>query len=372
MAGAVDPLLGMRLLDRYEIQQCIGCGGMSRVYRARQVDLDREVAVKLLARASSDPARHVRLRAEAQALARLEHPNTVRVYELGIFNNMPILVMELLRGRTLERELEEHGPLPERRALKIVVQLCNSLEEAHRAGVIHGDVKPQNVFLTDIEGSTDFVKLVDFLVARLSSEEPDEERYLGTPAYMSPEWLGGGTASRAADVYACGVIAFQMLTGRLPSPSRAETIRALLGHASDGVTAIVLRAMEASPTARYPSVAELRRHVDRELKSAFAPMPASSLNRERRARQKHGWSEPPPGLRPRLAARIPWPNRIEWSPDGCWLAVTQDRRLHLLEIESGRMSTFFGGAGESDAWQPETVHVVGTMLLPLRTVGPLI
>src|ERR1041384_1673322 len=152
MVGAGDRFSGMRLHDRYELQEQIGAGGMGVVYRAQQIGLDRAVAVKLLSPGrASDSAWLAQFSAEAQALARLQHPNTVRVFEFGTFDGLPFPLMELLGGRTLAQELERRGRLPPPRALKILIQLCNSLEEAHRAGIIHGDVKPQNVFMLDVE-----------------------------------------------------------------------------------------------------------------------------------------------------------------------------------------------------------------------------
>jgi small GTP-binding protein len=368
MAGAGDPLIGTRLLDRYEIQERLGAGGMGVVYRARQLDLDRAVAIKLLGpRGSANADWHARLRAEAQALARLQHPNTVRVYELGVFDDAPFIAMELLGGRTLAQELERHGPLPALRALKILLQLCNSLDEAHRAGIVHGDVKPQNVFLLDFEGSTDFVKLVDFSVARLSWAESGAERDMGTPAYMSPEWLAGGTVETTADVYSCGVVAFEMVTGRLPTASRSETIAALLGRAPDRVVAIVLRAMEALPGVRYASVADLRLDIERDLFPKIAVEPGAGTQRERTARPRHASVDPPPGFRSRLTERLHWPIRLVWSSDGRWLAITQDKQLHLIELETGRMSTFplgillrsgvRGDSIESVAWLADSHHL---------------
>lgn len=151
MSGEADPFIGMRLADRYELEERTGVGGMGVVYRATDHTLGRAVAVKLLSlRGGSDPAWIARLRATAQVLVRLIHPNTVRVYDFGTFSfgelsELPFLVMEMHDGRTLEQELERKGTLPPRRVLNILIQLCSSLEEAHREKIVHGDVKPSNV-----------------------------------------------------------------------------------------------------------------------------------------------------------------------------------------------------------------------------------
>jgi len=205
-ADVGDPYIGMRLADRYELLERIGEGGMGAVYRARQLHLDREVVIKVLPqRALRDPARLALFRKEAEALARLLHPNTVRVFECGTFAEVPFLAIELLEGRTLATELARKRAMPAARSLKILAQLCSSLEEAHRAGIVHGDIKPQNVFLLDVEGATDHVKLVDFSLARLAGDqtsEPADTRWIGTPACASPELLAGGTPRPASDVYA--------------------------------------------------------------------------------------------------------------------------------------------------------------------------
>ncbi|HZJ68110.1 MAG TPA: serine/threonine-protein kinase, partial [Kofleriaceae bacterium] len=264
MADVGDPYIGMRLADRYQLLERIGEGGMGVVYRARQLHLDRAVAIKVLRRrALRDPARLALFRKEAEALARLQHPNTVRIFELGTFDGGPFVAMELLEGRTLAVEIARTGTMPVARTLKILAQLCSSLEEAHRAGITHGDIKPQNVFLLDVEGATDHVKLVDFSLAQLAGSEPDDARFMGTPGYASPELLGGGAARPASDVHACGVVAFQMLTGALPSSNRAEMIRALLAQVPESVAVVVLRATEHDVALRYPGVAELRRDSDR-------------------------------------------------------------------------------------------------------------
>ena len=364
MTGAGDPCRGRRLAGRYQIEQRIGAGGMGVVYRARQLDLDRAVAVKFLApHAVSGSAWAAQFRAEAQALARLQHPNTVRVYEFGFSRDAPFLspflVMELLGGRTLARELELSYALPTTRALNIVIQLCNSLEEAHCAGIIHGDVKPPNVFLLDVEGTEDFVKLVDFSVTRLAWSETSDDRFMETPAFMSPEWAAGGVVGPAADVYSCGVLAFRMLTGRMPSMNRAWTIHTLLAQTTDDVAAVVLRAMDREPQVRYPGVAELRSACQESLAGTSSPPSrAHRVASSRPAEPSHTWNAPPPGLRVQLSARIANARMLTWSPDGRWLAICEPTGLHLYDFKTNQWSVVQDDNVRVMTWLGEGDHVV--------------
>jgi small GTP-binding protein len=344
MSGVVDPFIGMRLADRYELEECIGAGGMGTVYRARDCVLARAVAVKLLSlRRSSDPDWTARLRAEAQVLARLIHPSTVRVYDFGTFSageleELPFLVMELLGGRTLEQELQHNGTLPPRRALDILVKLCGSLEEAHQAGIVHGDVKPSNVFLIGSDGGPDFVKLIDFSVARSATDTGADDRQVGTPAYMHPR-LAGMAGSPAADIYACGVTTYRMLIGQIPSLGRSESIRMLLALAPDPVAAIVLRALETYAFTMYPAITELRHDCEQVLAASDLPTSWDSSAAEHLSlHRRHGWVDPPAGLRHRLAINIDDAHILAWSPGGRWLAIAAHSGLHVLELATGQIS----------------------------------
>jgi serine/threonine-protein kinase len=202
--------------NRYQILAQIGQGGLAEVYRAQDVALGRLVAVKALRREYVvDPTFLVRFHREAQSAASLTHPNIVAVYDFGQDQGRPYIVMEYVPGRDLRTMLQEGGPLSVDQAVDIGLQICAAVGYAHRAGLVHGDIKPGNVLITP-DGRA---KVVDFGLARALGESAmDEEGELvwGTPAYFAPEQAAGDQVLPATDVYAIGVILYEMLTGRLP------------------------------------------------------------------------------------------------------------------------------------------------------------
>jgi hypothetical protein len=217
-----------RVIDRkFRLDQRIGRGGMGSVYRARDVRLDRDVAIKVVrAELLSDPDARRRFRREAQLVARLQHPSIVSVFDYGTFpDGAAYLVMELVRGEDLRRILTREGRFAPARAARVLSQICAAIDAAHREGVLHRDLKPENIFLTGEE--TD-VKVLDFGVAKLLREDrrADDEApgatmtvdgtIVGTPAYMAPEQLRGEPLDERSDVFSLGVMAFEMLTGELP------------------------------------------------------------------------------------------------------------------------------------------------------------
>ncbi len=202
--------------NRYQILAQIGQGGLAEVYRAQDVALGRLVAVKALRREYVvDPTFLVRFHREAQSAASLTHPNIVAVYDFGQDQGRPYIVMEYVPGRDLRTMLQEGGPLSVDQAVDIGLQICVAVGYAHRAGLVHGDIKPGNVLITP-DGRA---KVVDFGLARALGESAmDEEGELvwGTPAYFAPEQAAGDQVLPATDVYAIGVILYEVLTGRLP------------------------------------------------------------------------------------------------------------------------------------------------------------
>ena len=211
-------LLGRTLDGRYEVVRLLGAGGMGLVYAARGVGTSREVAVKVIDQGKrEDPGTVQRFLGEARAGRMVRHPNVVRVHELGHApEGILYLIMELLHGTTLRALLAE-GPLPPLRALAIGVQICAGLEAAHRSGVVHGDLKPENVMLCPTEGASDRVKIVDFGVARILREasatgvDDDAPRVVGSPPYMSPEQATSGASDARGDLYSFGVVLHEML-----------------------------------------------------------------------------------------------------------------------------------------------------------------
>jgi len=221
---------------RYELVELIGEGGMGSVYLARQVAMDRMVALKLiLAEAVKSPDAAARFEREMKLSAKIEHPNTIRVYDFGETDGQLFLAMELLRGQTLKQVLES-GPLDLSRIVRIGVQVARALQAAHSEGVVHRDLKPDNVMLLEQYGEHDVVKVLDFGIAK-SLDEPEASvtatgAVIGTPAYMSAEQAMGQAVDRRSDLYSLGIILYEMASGRLPFTAPGFTAL-LVAHATE-------------------------------------------------------------------------------------------------------------------------------------------
>ncbi len=227
IADAADPLIGKILLGRYRVVRVLGEGGMGKVYLAEQKmgTATRDVAIKTLhPELSSDPQLVARFHRECETVIELHHPNTVQFYDFGDLEDKTLfIVMEYIEGEDLARRLHRVGPLDTRTIDKILIQVCGSLAEAHERGIVHRDLKPENVLLTTRGGQTDFVKVLDFGIAKRSEAEDDAKAkltkqgmVLGTPPYMSPEQFSGQTLDLRSDVYSLAVMTYEMVTGRLP------------------------------------------------------------------------------------------------------------------------------------------------------------
>jgi serine/threonine-protein kinase len=201
-------------IGKYRVVSRLGRGGMGTVYKAVDETLDREVAIKSLNPGVGDPEVLKRFRAEALALARLNHPNIATLFELTKHDGELLMVMEFLRGETFEGLSQRLGPLPLDRAAQMCSQVLDALAHAHRAGIVHRDLKPANLMLTE-SGQT---KVMDFGLARMAGTEhlTNDGFMVGTPAYMAPEQVMGGEIDGRADVYAMGVVLFRLLTAQLP------------------------------------------------------------------------------------------------------------------------------------------------------------
>lgn len=210
-----DTLVGTVLDGRYRVDGLIATGGMSAVYRGLDVRLDRPVAVKVMdARYSGDQQFVTRFQREARAVARLKDPGLVAVYDQGFDERHPFLVMELVEGGTLRELLRERGPMPPHAVAAVLSPVLSGLAVAHRAGLVHRDIKPENVLISD-EGD---VKIADFGLVRAVAEAKitSTSVILGTAAYLSPEQVSTGDASPRSDVYAVGILAYELLTGTTP------------------------------------------------------------------------------------------------------------------------------------------------------------
>jgi eukaryotic-like serine/threonine-protein kinase len=283
VVGAADPLIGRVLNDRFRILSPLGSGGMGKVYKAVQTPLDRVVALKILNPnfpAEKDPAFKRRFFLEASLTSKLRHPNTVTVIDYGqTEDGIYFIAMEYMEGQTLAEVLAHEKTLPWRRVLDIAQQICRSLREAHKLGVIHRDLKPANVMLLN-EADHDMVKVLDFglvksfIAADGQAGDPEVTQngvFLGSPQYMAPE-QARNVADPRSDVYSLGILAYQMLSGRPPFQGKdylevifqhmkesPRPVRELNPHAEvpPEVEAVVLRCLQKDPTARYQSMDEV-------------------------------------------------------------------------------------------------------------------
>ncbi len=289
-----DPLLGVIVHERYRIERVLGTGGMGTVYEATHIVLVRRMALKVLrtelAGQGDLSARFLR---EARAAAAIEHPNVVRISDFGTLpTGQAYFVMELLSGTSL-RALVSAGPLEPDRVASIAHQVADGLSAAHRAGIVHRDLKPDNIQIDPQAG--DFVKVLDFGLARVAgtSRLTKEGVVFGTPQYMSPEQATGEHVDHRSDVYALGVMMYEMLTGRVPFEAdtymgvltkhlRTPPVppRVVLGERDlGGLEPIVLRAMHKSPEHRFSNMVELMTaieqrgaaRVERRVVSALPP-----------------------------------------------------------------------------------------------------
>ena len=292
-----DPLAG-QMLGHFLLLEQLGAGGMGVVYRAHDERLDRDVAIKILPAETFDENKRKQLRHEAQALAKLNHPNIATIYEFGSDGSTDYLVMELLTGPNLADKLLI-GPLPQNLIIKFGIQIAEALQAAHNQGILHRDLKPGNVGLT----ADNTVKLLDFGLAKLvksdplavTQSQPHTRAGLakGTLAYMSPEQLRGEAIDERADIYSAGATLYQMAVARSPHPqvSEALVINAILNEEpaaptslnrkiSPALQAIILKAMEKDPDQRYATARELAQDLER-LNTAAVPIAARQASNRR-------------------------------------------------------------------------------------------
>ncbi|MFO0696475.1 MAG: serine/threonine-protein kinase [Polyangiales bacterium] len=275
-----DPLIGAIIAGRYRILSEIGSGGMGKIYEAEHVTLRKPCAIKILRDSeAANPEMVQRFRQEAESASRIGHPGIVTVHDFGVTEaGANYMVMELLTGRDLSVVLKEQGPMAPQRAVSLLLQATDALEAAHRAGIVHRDLKPENLFLTLDEHGYELLKIVDFGLAKMSDLErtrgPGQKltrtgMIFGTPKYMSPEQCQGKPADARSDVYALGVIAYEMLVGVPPfdadtflgvlhmhtnepvPPMRAKNPRVAVPELLESV---VLSAMSKDPSYRPPSM----------------------------------------------------------------------------------------------------------------------
>ncbi len=282
-----DPLLGKVLADRFEMLDRIGEGGMGVVYRARQISVDRIVAIKVLnAQVAQDPQWVGRFINEAKACSKLQHPNTVRLIDFGqTREGLLFMAMEFLDGQAIRTAIDRYGRMQPARVMKILSQCCQSLAEAHNLGIIHRDIKPDNLFLVTLGGQPDFVKVLDFSVAKLkqasgSAMQTQAGVVFGTPNYMSPEQGRGLPLDARSDIYALGIVAYEMLMGRPPFSSQnpmevlamhVRTPVPPLSGVPDRIAHIVMRALAKDPAHRQQNVEQLQQECQQALAEMGVP-----------------------------------------------------------------------------------------------------
>jgi len=260
----------------------VGEGGMAWVYRARDRESGRSVAVKvLMSRLTGDREAVARLRREAQVAMRLDHPNVCGILAWGDAGGMPYLVMPFLEGETLSRRETRHGPMPPDVAVPLLQQLCHGLQHAHDAGILHRDLKPENVMLVEEAGQGDRAVVMDFGLAKESVAGPELTRLtatgivLGTPEFMSPEQIRGKPLDARSDIFALGVLGFELLTGRLPfegSTAQETMLAHLTGQPirlrqacqtlSESLEQVIARSIAHDAGERYQSMREFGEALD--------------------------------------------------------------------------------------------------------------
>lgn len=276
--SATDPFVGRVINERFKITGLIARGGMGRVYRAEQLPLGRACAVKVLNpnySGAQDPEFHRRFFLEASIASKLTHPNTVTIFDYGRTDDeIYYMAMEYIDGRTLHRAIRQAGFLPQERAAHVARQICRALREAHSMGVIHRDLKPANILLVAHADEPDFVKVLDFGLVKQVSDTRSEELtqaglFMGSPKYMAPEQVRGDHVDARTDIYALGVILYEMVCGKVPF-DRPNSVHVLMAHVhepppalnvanpgaqvSPALEEVIMRCMAKDPEQRFRSM----------------------------------------------------------------------------------------------------------------------
>ncbi len=263
-------MIGHILDNRYKILEKVGNGGMASVYKAQDILLDRTVAVKILhSKYANDHDFIVRFRQEAQAAAKLSHPNIVNIYDVGYDENVHYIVMEFVRGETLKEYIEKHGHLPINTSIQITFDIGEALENAHNNGIVHCDIKPHNILVTEAGR----IKVADFGIARAinsSVNNQADNSIMGSVHYISPEQASGGKIDERTDIYSLGVVMYEMMTGVVPFQGDTA-ISVALQHVQDDiplptkynrriprlVEQVILKAMAKNPDDRFQTIGEM-------------------------------------------------------------------------------------------------------------------
>jgi tRNA A-37 threonylcarbamoyl transferase component Bud32/tetratricopeptide (TPR) repeat protein len=287
-----DPYLGRILDKKFSIEDLLGVGGMGRVYKATQLSLDKIVCVKVLRQGMmQDDTLVGRFHREARAASRLNHPNSIAVTDFGQAQEDGALymAMEFVPGKDLGKIIREDWPLGEERIVHIMDQVLSALADAHAAGIIHRDLKPENIMVSDLRGTKDFVKVLDFGIAKITETATDPSltqagMVCGTPEYMSPEQARGEELDERSDVYATGIILYQMVVGKLPfeaptamgivtkhlteppvPPSQVDSVQV-----SSAMESVILKAISKDLNGRQPTALALQQELNQTLTQKVA------------------------------------------------------------------------------------------------------
>ncbi|MBN2496979.1 MAG: protein kinase [Deltaproteobacteria bacterium] len=372
-----DPYVGRKLDGKFLIEDLLGIGGMGRVYKAVQLSLDKTVCVKVLrANLIQDDTIIRRFHQEARAASRLNHPNSITVIDFGQApeDGSLYLVMEFVPGKDLGKIIHHEWPLGEPRIVNLMDQVLSALADAHAAGIVHRDLKPENIMVTDLRGTKDFVKVLDFGIAKIQESTPGESNLTqagmvcGTPEYMSPEQARGETLDARSDIYAAGVILYHMVTKRLPfqAPTAMGIVTKHLVEppippseikgvqVSAALEAVILKAMSKDRKGRQPTALALQQELNIVLRQKVAPAQETPVGKDLFADAGAGQPpaaqpspEPAPGLtgqsatvlRPSLAeSEVAAPVRAPAASGGKgWLIAI----LAVLILAGGGVGGYF-------------------------------
>ncbi len=351
-----DPFIGRTIAGRYLIEEELGSGGMGTVYRARHQIIGRDVALKFLEPTLiKNERQRKRFLGEARAANQINHEHIIDITDFGeTEDGMVYMVMEYLEGRTLSEEIEK-GPMLPRRALRIATQVALGLARAHELGVVHRDIKPANIYLVRRKMDTDYVKILDFGVARIEQDVriTGQGTIVGTPEYIAPEQIRSATASPSADLYALGCVLFEMLTGRLPFDGKTTML--LVKHLNDTpptpsslassippeVDDLVLRLLRKNPAERFRDAY----HLVEELQSLLDRLPPMTR------------PAPSEGSSPNLFG-VGVPARVPTEEDSVYQAVALYTSL-LAEAHP---------KGDAPEWLPQAVAYLETAVAEVRAL----
>jgi serine/threonine-protein kinase len=358
--------VGEVLGGRYRLERLLGAGGMGEVFAARDLLLDRGVAVKLPSAATAVAA--ARFQREARAAARINHPNVVAIYDWGeTADGTPFIVMELVEGRSLRGMLQSRSVLPAREVIDLGTQIADALVAAHAHGVVHRDVKPSNIIVTP----SGVVKVTDFGIS-LSPHAVDFESLtdpgtvLGTPGYLAPEQAAGLACDARADVYAVGVVLGELLAG-----TRDATLEAA---ADGGLAAVIARAKEQDPAQRYQRAADLRDALRAAARSLDAPVTANVVTATLAPEPTRAATPPPTPPKapvvvvpaPAVVAPAPAPAAVASASPAIARAAPRTKREHKREMRAARRALHLRAKSER-RWRAK--HIAAIVAAPLALVA---